>query len=756
MQLQNQWISLQEMVNISRRIPMKRKYTSYLYRILLLLILGSMIAIFFVFIDNFLRLEKITQIPQSTIIQDRTGKELFRFFEEDRHRLNYDEISPHMIDAIVAVEDQTFRDNNGTDRSWLIRAIIANIEVWLHDQGQVQWWSTITQQLVKNIYLTKEKTITRKIQELILAQQLTKKRTSLFENQWYTKYAAKREAKKVLVSAYLNYVFFGNRSYGIDAAARHYFKTTAKNLTILQSAILASLPQAPSIYNPSVNQDSIMWFWNIASQSSGQVASLSLNMTWSEFIYTYLQDKPFVVKQDCLTDLMDRATGNTWDVQAVYQQGRKDRALCRLWKMKKISDQELVTQFLAAKDIVFYTPTYSIKAPHFVYRVQQKLLTLPQFASQNMTYEQLSQWWYTVVTTLDYALQVAGEDSLINYKTFLERLGGNNRALIHVNTTNGDVLSYVGSSDFYNDEIDGQVDIIRSIRQIGSTIKPFFYAYLFAHYPFTIQGNIVDFPLGKDWPNNHDGQFWWKTSLATALAWSRNLPVVRIFLALWWAKVFVPYLKSLWFTSLDGTKSYGYPLALGADEATLLQLAQAYTQLSVTGTVYPEISPIQRIIAPDESVIYEKPTSRFKKVIPDTVAEMIWRILSNPSNMPADWRWLRNIALQHVALKTGTSDIKVEWEARPRDGISVIYTPTDLIISRAWNTNGAPMWPKAFGWEINHYPLKEYVQEAVDQEKLVDQPRITPTFYHPDGRYEYIDHPELTKEQQLLLWRWSR
>ena len=78
-------------------------------------------------------------------------------------------------------------------------------------------------------------------------------------------------------------------------------------------------------------------------------------------------------------------------MQAVYQQGRKDRALCRLREMKKINDQELANEFLSAKDISFYTPTYSIKAPHFVYRVQQKLLTLPQFASQNMTYEQLSQ-----------------------------------------------------------------------------------------------------------------------------------------------------------------------------------------------------------------------------------------------------------------------------------------------------------------------------------------------------------------------------
>lgn len=105
-------------------------------------------------------------------------------------------------------------------------------------------------------------------------------------------------------------------------------------------------------------------------------------------------------------------------------------------------------------------------------------------------------------------MQTVAEDSLANYKTRLQRLGGNNRALLHTNSTNGEVLSYVGSVDFYDELIDGQVDVLRSVRQTGSTLKPFFYAYLLTHYPFTIKGNIVDFPLGKESPNNHDGRFW--------------------------------------------------------------------------------------------------------------------------------------------------------------------------------------------------------------------------------------------------------
>jgi penicillin-binding protein 1A len=735
---------------------MKKKQSRILYRILFFTLLGSAAFLFFVFIQNFLRLDKITEIPQSTIIQDRTGKELFRFFEEDRYRLTYDEISPHMIDAIIAVEDQTFRENNGTDRAGLMRAIIANVKVRMNNEGQLQGWSTITQQLVKNIYLTREKTISRKVQELVLAQQLTKKRTGVFRDQGLSKDEARREAKESLVTAYLNYVFFGNRSYGIDAAARHYFQTTAKELTLLQSAILAALPQAPSVYNPSVNQESIMGYWLISPPLSGNINTVSLNMSGSELVYELLASKPFTVQNDCLTDLMNRATVGSGEFQAAYQQGRKDRVLCRMWETKKITEQELIAEFLAAKDIVFHTPRYSLTAPHFVFWIQQRLLGLPQFEEMGMTYEQLSQWGYTVVTTLDGDLQTAGEESLLNYRTWLQNMWGNNRALVHIDSSNGDVLTYIGSTDFYDEEIDGQVDVLRSIRQTGSTLKPFFYAYLLTNYAFTIKGNIVDFPLSKSGPSNHDGRFWWRTTIASALAWSRNLPAVRIFLALGGAQTFVPYLQSLWFTSLDSiNKEYGYPLALGADEATLLQLAQGYIQLSTTWSVYPEINPIQRIIAPDGTTIYQKPPSRIKKVIPDTVAEMIWRILENPSNMPAEWRWLRNLPINNLALKTWTSDIKVNGEPRPRDGVSVVYTPTEVIISRAGNTDGAAMWAKAFGGEINHYPLREYLQAVVDQEKTVDQPRITTTDYHPEGQYAWATK-ELTKEQELILWRGSR
>ncbi|PIZ25624.1 MAG: penicillin-binding protein, partial [Chloroflexi bacterium CG_4_10_14_0_8_um_filter_57_5] len=121
--------------------------------------------------------------PQSSVILDKQGNELFRFFEEDRRQLDFDEISPEMIQAIVATEDETFRSNPGIRLSSLIRATLHNIQVRQGDAEQLQGGSTITQQLIKNIYLTNEKTIQRKLQEIVLAVRLTRKWTDIYRKQ---------------------------------------------------------------------------------------------------------------------------------------------------------------------------------------------------------------------------------------------------------------------------------------------------------------------------------------------------------------------------------------------------------------------------------------------------------------------------------------------------------------------------------------------------------------------------------------------
>jgi penicillin-binding protein 1A len=152
----------------------------------------------------------------------------------DRVPVTLDRISPVMRKAIVAVEDRRFYENNGIDYIGIVRALKSDVA----SGGYAQGASTLEQQLVRNLYLTPQQSLSRKLTEACLAVQLDK--------QW---------SKDRILTAYLNDIYFGRQAYGIEAAARAYFGVKAKDLTLEQAALLAGLPQAPSGYDPLARPD---------------------------------------------------------------------------------------------------------------------------------------------------------------------------------------------------------------------------------------------------------------------------------------------------------------------------------------------------------------------------------------------------------------------------------------------------------------------------------------------------------------------
>jgi membrane peptidoglycan carboxypeptidase len=131
--------------------------------------------------------------------------------------------------ATIAIEDRRFFEHNGVDFEGTARAAVANIKAG----GIVEGGSTITQQLVRNLYISREQTVQRKVKEACLATKL--------DDAW---------TKQRILTTYLNQVYYGNRAYGIEAASRTYFSKPATELTLSQSALLAGLTQAPSVYDP--------------------------------------------------------------------------------------------------------------------------------------------------------------------------------------------------------------------------------------------------------------------------------------------------------------------------------------------------------------------------------------------------------------------------------------------------------------------------------------------------------------------------
>ena len=166
---------------------------------------------------------------QMTVITDRNDRPILELYEERRTVIPFEDMPKHMRDAMIAAEDADFYSHKGLDYFGILRAVRINIQRGSFSQGS----STITQQVVKNLLLTPEKQISRKIQEVLLARQIEQALT-----------------KDEILTIYLNHVYFGHRNYGIETAAQYYFGVHAKDLTISQAATIAGLVQSPERLSP--------------------------------------------------------------------------------------------------------------------------------------------------------------------------------------------------------------------------------------------------------------------------------------------------------------------------------------------------------------------------------------------------------------------------------------------------------------------------------------------------------------------------
>ena len=165
----------------------------------------------------------------STVILDRNGEKLYDIFEEEnRIPAKWEDIPQDLKDATVAIEDKNFYQHQGLSTAGIIRGLVACVFI-----RRCQGGSTLTQQLVKNVLLSSERTLPRKMKEAILAIQIERKYT-----------------KDEILLLYLNEAPYGGTAVGVEAGSEYYFGKSVKELTLVESVILAGLPQAPSRYSP--------------------------------------------------------------------------------------------------------------------------------------------------------------------------------------------------------------------------------------------------------------------------------------------------------------------------------------------------------------------------------------------------------------------------------------------------------------------------------------------------------------------------
>lgn len=172
-------------------------------------------------------------VPKASIFLDHQQNQIGDYYtEERRYWTNLDEISPHLVDATIAVEDKDFYKHSGFDYSRIAGAVLADIKAGAKVQGA----STLTQQYARNLYLTHEKTWTRKLNEALYAYRLER---------FYT--------KDEILEGYLNTVYYGHGMYGAEAASRYFYGKSASDLTLAEAAMLAGVPKGPTYYSPINN-----------------------------------------------------------------------------------------------------------------------------------------------------------------------------------------------------------------------------------------------------------------------------------------------------------------------------------------------------------------------------------------------------------------------------------------------------------------------------------------------------------------------
>ncbi|GAE37479.1 transglycosylase domain-containing protein [Halalkalibacter akibai] len=185
-------------------------------------------------IESHVDLKEVT-LSSNSVITDRNGDIISEIYRDaNRVYLSYDQISPFIIDAFIATEDQRFFEHKGYDFIAITRAILSNARQESIEEGG----STMTQQLVRNLFLSHEQTYNRKMSEILYAHELEK-----------------TYSKNDIIELYINTVYFNNGVYGIEAASRYYFNKPSERLTLSEVAFLSAVPNNPSHYDPLTNSD---------------------------------------------------------------------------------------------------------------------------------------------------------------------------------------------------------------------------------------------------------------------------------------------------------------------------------------------------------------------------------------------------------------------------------------------------------------------------------------------------------------------
>ena len=628
-------------------------------------------------------------------IFDRNGKLLYEYVDDRsglRSPVKIEDISPWMIAATISTEDASFWSNPGVNTRGLIRAGLETLHLRSADAASSTGGSSITQQLVKNVYIPLEersqRSYKRKLKETIYALELSN-----------------RYSKNQILEWYLNQISYGGLYNGVEAASMGYFGVHAKDLSLAQAALLAGIPAGPVAYDPVNNPEN-------AIARRNEVLRIMHGRNRVE---------------------TDGGDGNKVPASRfqVDQGGTTIDATDPMFYLSTLAPMNITPQ------------RFPVQAPHFVFDVIQ-----PQLV-HDFGLEALHQGGLRVTTSLDLDLEEKAQGIIENWVSEFEAVSdAHNGALVAIDPRTSEILTYVGSRDYFRDDIKGQNNNANSLNSPGSTLKPFTYAAAFEKLGWGPGTEILDTPITYSdgvneafTPRNPSGDFHGPISVHDALGNSLNIPAFKTALYVGVANVVDEYRK-FGMTTLDD-HSYGPSVTIGGVDVKLADVTYAYSALANNGVMRGvptrldlpagnrKLDPVTilQITKSNGEVLYPKTDDHRVKVqevqvVDPQYAYMITSILSDPSAFCITYGCGALSIGRQWGVKTGTSE---PFENSRAIGETWTYGYTPELVTGVWagNADNSPIH-NILSTSISYRAVRDFMQAA-----LVDTPAST--FERPPG-----------------------
>lgn len=379
----------------------------------------------------------------------------------------------------------------------------------------------------------------------------------------------------------------------------------------------------------------------------------------------------------------------------------------------------------------------NIKAPHFVMYVKEYL-------DEKYGKEEMEEGGMKIYTTLDWEKQQIAEQAVKEgAEKNLQNWNAENASLVAIDPKTGQILTMVGSKDYFDKEIDGQVNVAIRDRQPGSSFKPYVYltAFTKGYLPETILFDVeTDFNKGSDdnyIPQNYDGKFRGAVKVKEALGMSLNVPAVKT-LYLVGVKDAVQMAKSLGITGLDDPDRYGLSLVLGGGEVKLLDHVNAFATLA-NGGVKHNKTAILKIENKKGEVIEEFKDTDGDRVVQEEFVAMLDHVISNNKYRAPAFGENNPLRFDNrpVVAKTGTTN---EF----RDGWTMGYTPSIAVGVWAGNNDNSPMKEGAAGANVAAPIWRTFVDQVVNNYNIEEFPR-----YDKEEAIKDIDKKIITGELEM-------